>query len=90
MPFVVRFEQGSGVGKYTPPLSCISSEGGTRVLAVLLAATLMFGVTRRVFTPPLAKSKMAYDVMRRGETLLVTSLCLQRFRISQYNKRIYF
>jgi len=35
------------------------------------------------FTPPLTTSKMAFDVTRRGETLLVTSMCLQRLETSQ-------
>jgi hypothetical protein len=48
----------------------------------------MFGVTRRVL-PLLATSKMVFDMTRRGETLLVTSLCQQTFRINQYNKIIY-
>ena len=32
---------------------------------------------------------MAFDVTRRGETLLVTSMCLQRLKTSQYNKKLY-
>jgi len=31
MPFVIRFRQGCGGGKNTPPLSHISSEGGTYI-----------------------------------------------------------
>jgi len=54
---------------------------------VLPAATLMFGVTRKVL-PLLATSKMVFDVTRRGGTLLVTSLCLQTLGINQYNKII--
>ena len=54
---------------------------------VLLAATLMFGVTRKVL-PLLATSKMVFDVTRRGGTLLVTLLCLQTLGINQYNKII--
>jgi len=54
---------------------------------MLLAAALIFGVMRRVL-PLLATSKMVFDVTRRGETLLVTLLCLQTFGISSVEYKI--
>jgi hypothetical protein len=92
IPSVSHFERGrrtcvAAVGRVVATLDVPSLTFRGR--DTLLAAALMFGVTRRVL-PLFATSKMVFDVMRRGETLLVTSLCLQTFRISQYSKIIYF
>jgi len=88
MAFVIRFEEGgSGGGKYTPSLSRVSSEGGTCV--ELAGGCIDVWCDEEGFTPPLATSKMAFDVTRRGETLLVTSMCLQRLGTSQYNEIVH-
>jgi hypothetical protein len=77
MAFVVRFEEGgSGGGKYTSPPSRVSSEGGKCVAGGCIDSVRC---DEEGFTPPLTTSKMAFDVTRRGETLLVTSMCLQSF-----------
>jgi len=73
---------------YVPSVSCFE-QGRDMCVGSVAGGRIDVWCDKEGFTPPLATSKMAYDVMRRGETLLVTSLCLQRFRISQYNKRIY-
>jgi len=86
MVFVVRFEEGgSGGKKYTPSPSRVSSEGGTCVAG----SRIDVRCDEEGFTPPLATSKMAFDMTRRGETLLVTSMCLQRLGTSQYNEIIH-
>jgi len=86
MAFVVRFEEGgSGGGKYTPSPSRVSGEGGMCVAG----GHIDVQCDKAGFTPPLATSKMAFDMTRRGETLLVTSMCLQRLGTSQYNEIIH-
>jgi hypothetical protein len=87
MAFVVRFEEGeSGGGKYTPPPSRVLSEGGKCVAGGCIDSVRC---DEEGFTPPLTTLKMAFDVMRRGETLLVTLMCLQRLRATQYNEIIH-